>query len=76
MTFMAPQGVVRIRLSEVLREKGLTQKDLSEKTGVSRAAISNMVHHPRGIHIDTLRSICEVLNVKPGDLIVYEEHES
>jgi XRE family transcriptional regulator, regulator of sulfur utilization len=53
----------------ILDKKGMTQKELAEKTKLSETSISLLLKghtHPRK---DTLQSIAEVLEVKPEFLL-------
>ena len=38
---------IRFKLKEVLNERGITQKDLAERTGLRANAISEMVNNQR-----------------------------
>lgn len=61
---------IRNRLIEVMKEKGLNTKDLSEIAGLNKCTIS----HLRGkstlntTSIETLIKLADALNVKPDDL--------
>ncbi len=57
-----------LRLKEILKEKGITGKDLAKKVGVTQATISNInndVHFPTS---DLLLKIAETLNIDVKDL--------
>ena len=66
---------IRNRLIEVMGEKGLNTKDLSEIAGLNKCTIS----HLRGkstlntTSIETLIKLADALNVKPDDLYVIIE---
>ncbi len=50
-----------LRIKEILKEKGLTQKELAEKIGVSRISIvKTIAGNPT---VDTLQKIASALNV-------------
>lgn len=59
---------VRLRLAEILRKRGLTQRQFSNRTGLSENAISKLSGQPRQIRLDTIATICETLDIEPGDL--------
>jgi len=63
---------VRLRLDEVLRELGWTQKELAEKAGLSRQSINSLVHNPIFIRLDTLEKLSHATGVPVSDLIVQE----
>jgi len=59
-----------IRLSELLKEKGVTSKELCEYVGITEANMSILRSgKAKGIRFDTLIKICEYLKCKPGDII-------
>ena len=50
----------------------MSQKELSEKTGIRRATINEMYHElVERINLDYLSKMCEVLNVKIEDILEY-----
>lgn len=55
---------IKIRLNEVMQERGLTQTKLAEITGVRQAAISEMSRNIREqINLRTLEKIAEKLEI-------------
>ena len=58
------------RLKEVLKEKGLTGKELAEKVNVTEASISNLVKGDSIPRKDLLLQIAETLDVDIRDLFV------
>jgi putative transcriptional regulator len=64
---------IRVRLREILKEKGMTQMQLAEKTGIPQGTISRYY----GDKIDrldknSLEKFCDALNVDLVDLLVLE----
>ncbi len=59
-----------LRLKEVLSEKGMTGKELSEKTGVTPASISNIVQGNSFPKPELLQKIATILDVDIKDLFV------
>lgn len=57
-----------LRLKEVLKEKGVTGKVLSEKIGVTENAISMIANEKRQPRFDLLLQIAETLDVDVRDL--------
>lgn len=57
-----------MRLKEVLKEKGMTGKQLSEKVNVTPASISNIVSGDGIPRKDLLLQIAEALDVDVKDL--------
>lgn len=56
-------------LINLLAEKGLTQANLAEKTGLSRTAVNKMLNHGTRPRLDTLGKLARVLGVKPSELL-------
>ncbi len=64
---------IRVRLSEVLEDRGMTLTELSNRVGVSVVNLSLLKNnHAKAIRFTTLDAICEALNCQPGDLLVHE----
>ncbi|KYG90883.1 hypothetical protein A0U40_17595 [[Bacillus] sp. KCTC 13219] len=62
---------MRVKLKEILKERGITQLELSEMTGIRQAAISDLVNNRRDtINKSQLESICKVLKIKSFDDIL------
>lgn len=57
------------RIKEIRTEKGLTQKELSEKSGVSYQMIGQYEKSDSNLQISTLLKIANALNVKITDII-------
>jgi DNA-binding Xre family transcriptional regulator len=58
--------MVRIRVSELLRERGMTQAELARKSGLPRSNINKLVNHPEElskIGIGTIDALCRVFSV-------------
>lgn len=64
--------VVKLRLHELLEERGLTQRQLAEMSGVRQDRISQI---SRGfvsrIELSHIDAICDSLHVYPWEWIVY-----
>lgn len=57
-----------LRIKEVLKEKGITLKDLAAMLGITNVALSRIVNG--NTTIETLRKIAEALDVDVRELIV------
>lgn len=57
-------------LKEARLKRGLTQKELGEKAGLSQAAIGMIENGKRGYSTKSLKRLSEVLNVSPAKLLV------
>jgi putative transcriptional regulator len=64
---------IKIRLDEVLADRGMTLVELSTKVGVTVVNLSILKNgHARAIRFSTLTAICEALGCTPGELIALE----
>ena len=61
--------VISERLFYILEEKGITQKEFSEKTGISQSTISDWKRKKTNPSADKILKICETLNVTPYELL-------
>jgi putative transcriptional regulator len=64
---------IRVRLDELLLDRGMTLTELSERVGVTIVNLSILKNgHARAIRFSTLARLCEALACQPGDLMRYE----
>lgn len=62
---------MQIKLKGILSERGMSQKELAELTGLPASAISNMVSNQRQkINKQQLMRVCEALNIKRIEYIL------
>jgi putative transcriptional regulator len=67
--------VIKLRLNELLQERGHTVYWLWKKTGVRYATIWQLNNGEAArLNIDSLDLICEALECQPGDLLVRIEN--
>lgn len=60
----------RLRLRELLEERGLTQSDLVRRSGLSAAAVNKMCNRPpKSVYFATLDKIAAALGVSVHDVI-------
>ena len=64
--------MVKFKLKVMLAIRGMTQKELAEKTGIrpptiSAIAVGSIKHLP----VEALDKICDVLDCQPADLMEY-----
>lgn len=69
---MSAKHTIRLRLSNILKERGLTQKRFGEMTGISHPGVNNLVRDTTGIKMTTIVTICEALDITPAELFEYE----
>ena len=61
------------RVIGLVRERGMTQKDFSERTGIPQSTMSSWKGKKQNPSIDKLKVICDVLKVDPYYLIAGTE---
>ena len=64
--------MIKSKLKVMLAIRGMTQKELAEKTGIrpptiSAIAVGSIKHFP----VEALDKICNVLDCQPADLMEY-----
>lgn len=65
---------IKINLDVVLNKRGMTLNELSEKTGVSIANLSNLKNNRFvSVRFSTLGRICKALECQPADILKYED---
>ena len=63
---------IEVRLDELLRERGMTLTELSDRIGLTLANLSILkTGKAKAIRFTTLEAICRELDCQPGDLLHY-----
>ncbi len=63
---------IEVRLDELLRERGMTLTELSDRIGLKLANLSILkTGKAKAIRFTTLEAICRELDCQPGDLLHY-----
>ena len=66
-------GTVRLRVPEILKERGMTASDLARATGLAYNTASALA---RGFYdrigLDTISALCVGLKIVPGELFEYQ----
>lgn len=60
---------VKLNLKEILKDKGITSKELAERLGVTSVTISYIVTNKTTPSLDMLARMAQVLNVKLSTLL-------
>lgn len=58
-----------IKLAALLKERGMSQKELAEAASLTPASVSRYVNGEREPRALTVAALAEVLGVKPSDII-------
>lgn len=67
---------IKIHVSDWLGKMKMSQKELSEKTGIRPATISAYYHETvKRIEVDHMEKMCEVFDCQPGDLFTHKKEE-
>ncbi len=68
--------MIKFRVKVMLAMREMTQKELSEKTGVRPPTVSAIcTGAAKHIPVNVLDSFCRVLKCQPADLIEYVDEE-
>lgn len=57
------------RIFEILQQKGMSQKELSDKTGISQSTISDWKNKKMNPSADKIMILCDVLEVSPYTIL-------
>ena len=61
-----------MRLSDIRQAKGLTQKELADKLGMSYSYLSKLESGKVNVSLATLRKLAKALKVRVADLVADE----
>lgn len=68
--------MITSHLAQILYEKNIKMTELSQETGISKDAISQLYHNKaHNIDIQTLDKLCNHLDISLTDLLEFEEHK-
>ena len=64
---------IRVYLSDVLKERGMTSKELCAKVGITEANLSILRSgKASGVRFHTINKICYYLDCQVGDIIHFD----
>lgn len=67
-------GRIKITLGQVMEQRGINNRTLSEKLGLTEVHISRLKHgNIKAIRLDTLYALCDTLDCEPGDILKKDE---
>lgn len=70
-------GDIRCRLSRILGDRRMTQKELTKESGLSSFTVWKFYNEKwQGVDRETLIKLCETLKVQVGELFEYVETRS
>lgn len=63
--------MIKNRLKELRSERGISQEELAEKSGISRTTLSKIENNEEiSVNTRTIAKLAEVFNVKPSDIFL------
>ncbi len=67
-------GRIKITLGQVMEQRGINNRTLSERLGLTEVHISRLKHgNIKAIRLDTLYALCDTLDCEPGDILKKDE---
>ena len=63
------------RIYKYLEEKGITQKEFADRTGISQSTVSDWRRKGTNPSADKIMIICDVLDITPYELLVGTENK-
>ena len=70
---MITLSMIQKRVSEAIRQSGLSQTEIGKRLGVSQQSVSHYVKGDKMPALDTFANLCVVLDVDPAELLCTEE---
>ena len=65
-----------VNIDVMLAKRKMSVTELSEKLGITMANVSILKNgKAKAVKIETINTVCKVLDCQPGDLFAYEEDE-
>ena len=61
------------KLREMIDERGLKQKFIAEKIGISETALSQMLNGKQKIDVDTFLAIATVMHMTPDEIYSFRK---
>lgn len=68
--------IISERVFQMLKEKGMSQKEFSDRTGISQSTISDWKRKQTNPASDKIMLICDVLEMTPYELLSGVENEN
>lgn len=68
--------IISERVFSILKEKGISQKEFSEATGIAQSTISDWKRKKTNPAADKIMVICDVLEVSPVELLSGTESQN
>ena len=66
------ENVIKFKVKVMLAMRGMTQKELAERTGIRPPTVSAIcTGSVKHLPVDALEKICDVLDCQPADLMEY-----
>jgi putative transcriptional regulator len=70
-------ALVIIKLESLLKEKEMSQRELSRQTGIRHPTISEMcLNTSKSLPVENLNRICDVLECTISDILEYKKEPS
>lgn len=68
--------MILIKLDELLKEKNMSQRELSRQTGIRQPTISEMcLNKSKSLPVENLNAICETLCCEIPDIIEFKKEQ-
>ena len=64
---------VQSRISEYIKHMGIKQVIISEKTGISKDALSAILNNKRKMSADEFEKVCIAIEKSPNDFMLVEQ---
>lgn len=65
--------MIKVNLSKVLKDRGMTSKDLAQRVDITEANLSILrTGKAKGVRFETLNKICYILDCQVGEILEFD----
>lgn len=65
--------MIQVNLDKVLRDRGMTSKELAQRVDITEANLSILkTGKAKGVRFETLNRICYILGCQVGDILEFD----
>ena len=66
---------IQTKITEAIRQSGLTQIELARRLGIKQQTVSAYVHQSKMPSLDTFANLCAVLDLDPSEILCISEYK-
>ena len=67
---------IQMKIADYIKNMGIRQSVLCEKTGIERAAMNGILNGKRKLSVDEFEKLCIAIEKNPNSFMGYESNEA